>query len=242
MAQGKYAKSRNRQNSNLGLWIALLILLLLLLVMVVILLRSGIFRGPAIPQPVQTVAQTEPTETIPIEQTEAPTQTTAETTEATTQPTEETTEATEETTEETTEATEETTAPTETAPPPSNKGEAVAALARAQIGKPYLLGGNGPEGFDTTGFIYYCFRENGITVPRRLSEQANYGVEVSLEDLQPGDVMFFWITDPGEVEYPAIYVGNGMIVAARNEEHPVSEMNSTYDYYAQRFVTARRYG
>lgn len=237
MAQGKYAKPRKNQNSNLGLVIALLILVLLLLVMVVILLRSGIFRGPVTPQPVQTVTQTEPSETMPTELTLAPTPTTAETTVETTQPTEETTEATEETTE----ATEETTAPTETTPPPSNKGEAVAALARAQIGKPYLFGGNGPEAFDTTGFIYYCFRQNGISAPRRLSDQANYGVEVALEDLQPGDVMFFWTSNPGEVEYPAIYVGNGMIVAARNEEHPVTEMNSNSNYYAQRFVTARRY-
>ena len=55
-----------------------------------------------------------------------------------------------------------TEAPTEapTAPPPSDKGEAVAALAKSLIGTPYALGGDGPDTFDTTiSDTHCCFDE-----------------------------------------------------------------------------------
>lgn len=153
-----------------------------------------------------------------------------------------TTDPTVETTEATTAPTEETTVPTE---PENSFGDKVADLARAQLGKPYMLGGTGPDGFDTSGFIYFCFREYGVSVPRMVSDQAAYGKAVEKEDLQPGDVVFFWTDAEAEVkkaEYPGIYVGGGKFVAARNPEKPVSELDLTGPYFTERYVCARRYG
>lgn len=153
--------------------------------------------------------------------------------------------------EETTAPTEETTVPTEpetvpTQPVPegdSSVGAKIAQTALAQVGKPYKSGGNGPDDFDTTGFVYFCLKENNLASKRqKLKQLVLDGMEVPREELQPGDVVFFWTSNEGQVEYAGIYVGNHKFVAARNEENPVSELDMTVNYFDKRYVTARRFG
>lgn len=160
--------------------------------------------------------------------------------------------------EETTAPTEETTVPTEpetvpTQPIPeggSSVGTQVAQTALAQLGKPYKSGGNGPDNFDTTGFVYYCLKENNLATKRqKLKQLVQEGMEVPREELQPGDVVFFRTNyEPGvqytasDVEYAGIYIGNNKFVAARNEKYPVSELDMTVDYFDVRYITARRFG
>ena len=190
---------------------------------------------------------TEPVSTVPV--TEAPTEeTTEETTEATTEPTEETTEATTEPTteptEETTEATTEATTEPTKAPTDDEKakGKAIATLAKEQIGKPYALGGDGPDDFDTSGFVKYCVKEvTGVSPPHSVSKQAKKGERIEKKDLLPGDVVFFWTTDPESVEYVGVYIGSGKFVAARNEEKPVSELSLKSEYFTERYLFACRY-
>lgn len=246
MAQGRFdqpprRRRRRRRNPNIILWIITLILLVALVIMSGMLLRRC-GSDPELDTEPET-STNEPFELPPMSFETPSEDTTGETTEETTEPTEETTEATEETTEPTEETTEETTEPPETDPPESSdKGETIASFARDQIGKLYELGGVGPDTFDSTGFIYYCFQENGISAPRSLSGQASFGQEVSRDYLEPGDVVFFWTENPGEVEYVAIYVGGGKIVAARNQDHPVSEMSLNTTYFSERFLFGRRFG
>ena len=184
----------------------------------------------------------EPTEEPTTEPTEEPTE------EPTTEPTEEpteapTTEPTEEPTEEpTTEPTEEpSTEPTVYIVPWSAAGDKAAATALDRVGTAYEFGASGPDTFDTTGLVFYCFRENGVMAPRELGEQAAYGKAVPEDQLLPGDVVFFWTSTPGEIEYVGIYIGNGQFVAARNPENPTSIMNMTSEYFSERYLFARRY-
>ena len=126
---------------------------------------------------------------------------------------------------------------------PITVGEQVAAVALQQVGKSFKMGGTGPDSFDTTGLVVYCFKESGITAPRRTAQMAEFGTEVALEDLQPGDVVIFsYEAGTGKFEYPGIYVGDGKFVAARNESNPVSEMDINSTYFAKRFSCARRFG
>ena len=74
-----------------------------------------------------------------------------------------------------------------------------------------------------------------------MEQQAVYGTEVSRDQLEPGDVLFFWTSTEGEVEYVGVYVGNGQFVAARNPEKPTSLMELNSEYFSQRFLFARRY-
>lgn len=177
----------------------------------------------------QTAAQGSTTQ----EETEAPATENTTTPPTTTQPTEEPTEP--------------ATPPTTTEPdgnddPPADaSGAAVAALAKEQLGKPYRYGSAGPDDFDNSGFLYYCYGQQGITVPRRTGDLYRQGTAVEKTDLQPGDAVFFWNESEGNPEFAAIYVGDGLCIAARQENVPVSELNMTYAYFEQHYVGARRY-
>jgi cell wall-associated NlpC family hydrolase len=110
------------------------------------------------------------------------------------------------------------------------------------VGKPYSYGGAGPDSFDTSGFIRYCCNEiTGTSLPHSVIKQADMGTRVEKDDLLPGDVVFFWTSNPEAVEYVGIYVGNGQIVAARNPENPVSQMNMNVPYFTERYLFACRY-
>lgn len=232
MAQGRY--QRKKQRNLAVLWVCICVLIVVLCLVGTILLLHSRKDDGSTPTTTGTVAATQGTT--------APTQTATVPTEATTTPTEETTTAP---TEETTAPTEETTEPTEVATVPGEEelafGQAVAQLALAQVGKPYQHGGQGPDSFDTSGLVYYCFRENGLSVSRLVSGLTAGGQAVEKEQLQPGDVVFFWTENEGEAEYVGIYVGDGKFVAARHSDKPVTEMDLSAGYFAQRFVCARRY-
>lgn len=134
-------------------------------------------------------------------------------------------------------------APTEPPVPVSSAvGAQVAELAKAQIGKPYVYGGVGPDGFDASGLAVYCYSENGVTIPRTTAYQAQSGAAVPVHALEPGDILFFWLETPGEAEYEGIYIGSGKFIAARSGDNPVAEIDLSAEYYSTRYLGARRYG
>ena len=154
----------------------------------------------------------------------------------------ETTEATVETTVETTAETTEATTEPETIPVTDPSiGEAVAEIARQQVGKPYQYGAAGPDMFDTSGLVQYCYAQVGISIPRSNSSLAKFGYVVDKEDLRPGDAVFFWSKEPGVPEYLGIYVGDGIVIAAMNQSKPVIEFNMNSNYYTEHFVCIRRF-
>ena len=179
----------------------------------------------------RTTASTKPTEEATTKPTEAPTQSASD---PTTTPTETPT---------TTPTEEPTTAPTTepSAPADGTAGGKAAALAKELLGKPYKYGSAGPDAFDNSGFLYYCYGQNGVTVPRRTGDLAKQGTEVAKENLLPGDAVFFWSETAGNVEFAGIYVGDGKFIAACNEEAPVKELDMNWAYFAQRYIGARRY-
>lgn len=62
---------------------------------------------------------------------------------------------------------------------------------RPLLGVPYKWGGETPLGLDCSGFTQLVFRKLGVNLPRTSREQARMGVPVSMELLQPGDLVFF---------------------------------------------------
>ncbi len=72
--------------------------------------------------------------------------------------------------------------------------EQLTATGLRFLGIPYLWGGSTPKGFDCSGLIQRTFRLNGRILPRDSDMQARFGAEKavsSLDDLQPGDLLFF---------------------------------------------------
>ncbi|MBC7230848.1 MAG: C40 family peptidase [Actinobacteria bacterium] len=94
-------------------------------------------------------------------------------------------------------------------PPPPPYAPRVVQVAYQQLGKPYRYAGSGPDVFDCSGLVMYCYAQVGISLPHSSYMQARCGVPVSYSDLQPGDLVFFH--GYGHV---GMYIGNGQYIHA----------------------------
>lgn len=96
--------------------------------------------------------------------------------------------------------------------PPPVLGSAIAsvAFATAQIGKPYLWGGSGPDAFDCSGLVQQAWAAAGVGLPRVAADQFRSTVRISFAELQPGDLVFF----ERPIGHVGIYVGLGMMIDA----------------------------
>jgi cell wall-associated NlpC family hydrolase len=83
-------------------------------------------------------------------------------------------------------------------------------FAQTKIGQPYLYGGSGPERFDCSGLTSWSFKQIGITLPRASRQQATVGAPVPFDQLQPGDLVFFY----QPVSHVGIYIGDGKMINA----------------------------
>jgi cell wall-associated NlpC family hydrolase len=91
------------------------------------------------------------------------------------------------------------------------------AFARAQLGKPYLWGGTGPDRYDCSGLTMMAYRSAGVSLPRT-SRQQWYGCPHvrSLLDLEPGDLVFYAtnLRDPSTIHHMGMYIGGGLMIEA----------------------------
>ena len=143
----------------------------------------------------------------------APAETATETTEAA--PVEQTTEAP---------------APVEETPvaaPAGSAGTDLVNYAMQFVGNPYVWGGTSlTNGADCSGFVQSVYAAFGYSLPRVAASQAGCGVEVSLSDLQPGDLLFY--SYDGSIGHVAIYAGGGTVVHASNSRDGIK--TSSYNY------------
>ncbi len=79
--------------------------------------------------------------------------------------------------------------------------------AKTWLGTPYVYGGTSRSGVDCSGFVQNVFKAKGIDLPRVTTDQVKSGKEVSRDQLQPGDLVFF--NNNGHV---GIYIGNGQYI------------------------------
>ncbi len=98
------------------------------------------------------------------------------------------------------------------APDITGSGVGVEALraAATQLGKPYVWGAEGPGSYDCSGLTSWAFQRAGVTLPRSSSQQATIGRTVSWDELQPGDLVFYY----SPVSHVGIYAGEGTFIDA----------------------------
>lgn len=94
-------------------------------------------------------------------------------------------------------------------------GDTVSSIAYSLVGSPYIMGANGPYGFDCSGFVQYVYSRLGIYISRSSSTQLYDGVAVSYSDILPGDIIN-WGYSNGVSTHSALYVGNGKMIHAAN--------------------------
>ncbi|WP_413600337.1 NlpC/P60 family protein [Curtobacterium sp. Curtsp57] len=110
-------------------------------------------------------------------------------------------------------------APSNPAPSPSKAAGAI-AYARGQLGKPYVLGGAGPNTWDCSGLVMMAYNSQGITtgghnVVWQYNHFASIGRLVPLSQRQPGDILFYSSNGTASGGYhDSIYTGGGMMVEA----------------------------
>ena len=104
---------------------------------------------------------------------------------------------------------------------------AVVAFVKAQIGKSYVLGATGPSAYDCSGLVGAAFKQVGISLPRVSQDQSTAGTQVSLSNLQAGDILYWG--SAGSAYHVAVYVGDGMFVGAQNPSTGIVERPLSYD-------------
>lgn len=119
------------------------------------------------------------------------------------------------------------------------RGQQLAAFARQYLGVPYVWAGRSPSGFDCSGFVYYVFSHFGIDLPRMADGQFAVGSQVSMRELQPGDLVFFSTYEPGP-SHVGIYVGGGQFIHASSGAEEVTITALGKAYYMSRYLGARR--
>jgi cell wall-associated NlpC family hydrolase len=133
-----------------------------------------------------------------------------------------------------------TPAPTASRPAAGHAGGyEVAGTALSLRGAPYRNGGSDPAGFDCSGFVRYVFGQNGIAVPRTVTEQYHAGKQVGGPQLEPGDLVFFTTVSPG-ASHVGIAIGGDAFVHAPSGAGSVRVERMSASYWATRFVGARR--
>lgn len=95
-------------------------------------------------------------------------------------------------------------------------GNDVVTEARKFLGDPYQYGATGPSSFDCSGLVYYVAKQLGFSVPRTSEEQYQSGTPVTVDQLEPGDLVFAAGSDgtasaPGHV---GIYAGGQEVIEA----------------------------
>ncbi|MFZ0324534.1 MAG: NlpC/P60 family protein [Actinomycetes bacterium] len=110
------------------------------------------------------------------------------------------------------------------------------AYAQAQLGKPYVFAAAGPSAFDCSGLVMAAWGQAGVYLPHSASVQYAVTSRVSLSDIQPGDLVFFY----SGIEHVGMYVGGGIFVHAANPTDGVVADSLFSSYWQSVYMGAGR--
>ncbi|CAL9496148.1 hypothetical protein SUDANB171_03327 [Streptomyces sp. enrichment culture] len=119
-------------------------------------------------------------------------------------------------------------AATESAPAPaSGSAAAVISFVQSQLGDAYVMGATGPDAWDCSSLVQAAYASAGISLPRTSQPQSTSGTQVSLSNLQPGDILYWG--SAGSAYHVAIYVGGGQFIGAQNSSTGVVQRDMEWD-------------
>ncbi|HZW83815.1 MAG TPA: C40 family peptidase [Candidatus Deferrimicrobium sp.] len=124
--------------------------------------------------------------------------------------------------------------------PPEKPDLSVSVLSKAKslMGLPYRFGGNNPgESMDCSSYVQLVFKEAGLELPRVTYDQFKQGQPIGVEQLQPGDLLFFSTNGSGP-SHIGIYAGNGEFIHESPPGVQVTRLDNPS--YQKHFVGARR--
>ncbi len=86
------------------------------------------------------------------------------------------------------------------------------SLAISKLGSSYAPAQAGPDHFDCSGFVYYLFKANGITIPRSSLEQSRSGKKLTRSEIKRGDILFFDTYNRKHINHSGVYLGKGKFI------------------------------
>jgi cell wall-associated NlpC family hydrolase len=112
--------------------------------------------------------------------------------------------------------------------------------AMTYLGTPYRRGGASRRGVDCSGLVGVVYGQQGLDMPRTAAEQFALGTPVVVDDLRPGDLVFFRDTYKRGISHVGIYVGDGRFVHAAGHRRGTIVSELSRPYYRARYAGARR--
>ncbi|GAA4898500.1 C40 family peptidase [Streptomonospora salina] len=125
--------------------------------------------------------------------------------------------------------------------PGGDRGQTAVAWAMDQVGKPYVWGGTGPDGFDCSGLVMRAWQAAGVDIPRVTTDQYTAGTWVERTELAPGDLLFYDLGAPGAAPtHVTMYAGDGEMINAPSTGQTVRVQPVESPVYANRYMGAVR--
>jgi cell wall-associated NlpC family hydrolase len=109
-------------------------------------------------------------------------------------------------------------------------GMAAVRAAESQLGVPYVFGGETPGvGFDCSGLVQWAWAQAGVSIPRTTEAEWQSIPHVSLNALQPGDLLFYFnLDDDSQVDHVVMYTGSGPYGADTVIDAPFTGLTVSY--------------
>jgi len=108
---------------------------------------------------------------------------------------------------------------------------------------PYRYGGLDRRGLDCSGLVYVSFHDAlGVDVPRNTWGLYSWVEKIPMENVNPGDLVFFKTSGNGSVSHVGIFVGDRRFIHAVSEGPVTGVMYSSLDerYWARTYTGAGR--
>lgn len=104
----------------------------------------------------------------------------------------------------------------------------IVEYAKQFVGNPYVWGGTSlTKGADCSGFVLAVYKHFGISLPHYSVSQSQQGTKISVDELQPGDLIFY-ANSSGTINHVTMYIGGGQVIHASSPKTGIKI--SKYNY------------
>ena len=125
-------------------------------------------------------------------------------------------------------------------PPPTPDHGPLIETAFTYMGTPYRYGGRLPANVDCSLLVQTVFARHGLRLPRVAADQFNVGQPVEVQDLQPGDRLYFYNRARTKIGHTGLYIGDGEFIHASSNRGKVAVDELANPTYWSIYAGARR--